>query len=238
MRKSWIILNAALLLLFLGVPPSHSGDHEIVGSVGSGQDSVGAGTDPQRRTLAVGLVQAIGTVEGSEKAKTGSYVDWPTLRAHHADYLDKFIAAFRQQLPWGDPPEILPGLSLRMNVHADGQGYDIWLEDLTDKNCGFAVFNDEIRGIRQTVKYELLAVGRCHIPVEINKKKPSFHCAAFGCPPRVTRRMEDSLGFARPRWKDFLPVTCKFPISTREKKPLKYARRFGFSVIDSGVNSD
>ena len=171
MRKSWIILNAALLLLFLGVPTSQSGDYEIVGSVGSGQDSVGAGTDPQRRTLAVGLVQAIGTVEGSEKAKTGSYVDWPTLRAHHADYLDRFIAAFRQQLHdarnWGDLPEVLPGLSLRMNVHADGQGYDIRVEDLSDKNCGFAAFSDETEaGIRQTVIFQRLAFGSCHIPAE------------------------------------------------------------------------
>src|SRR6266852_6658447 len=157
MQKSWVILNAALLLLFLGVPSS-------------GQDSVGAAIDPRRRALTVGLVQVIGTVEGPEKAKTGSYVDWPTLRAHHADYLDKFIAAFRQQLhgvSWGDPPEVLPGLSLRMNVHADGQGYDIRVEDLSDKNCGFAAFSDETAaGIRQTVIFERLAFGSCHIPVE------------------------------------------------------------------------
>src|SRR3982074_9932 len=109
MQKSWMILNAALLLLFLGVPSS-------------GQDSVAAGPDPQRRTLAVGLVQVIGTVKGPEKAQNGSDVDWPTLRAHHADYFDKCIASFRQQLhgaSWGDLPEVLPGLSLRMNVHAD-----------------------------------------------------------------------------------------------------------------------
>lgn len=125
MQKSGLILNSALLLLFIGVPSS-------------GQDSIGAGTDPQRRTLAVGLVQAIGTVEGSEKARAGSYVDWPTLRAHHADYLDKFISSFRQQLhdaSWGDPLEVLPGLSLRMNIHADGQGYDIRVEDLSDKTA-------------------------------------------------------------------------------------------------------
>ena len=97
---------------------------------------------------------------------------WPTLRTRHGAYLDAYLdrlsIAVRQQLHWGDPPEVLPGLSLRMNVHADGQGYNIWLEDLTDKNCGFAVFNDEpiSGGIRETVKYELLALGRCHIPVE------------------------------------------------------------------------
>ena len=156
MRKSWIILSATLLLFALMGVPQYAQE--------------AAAPDPQRRALVVGLVQAIGTVEGPEKAKNGSYADWPTLRGHHGAYLDRFIVAFRQQLhdaSWGDPPEVLPGLSLRMNVHADGQGYDIWLEDITDKKCGFAVFTDEtVGGIRQTVKYDLLAFGSCHIPVE------------------------------------------------------------------------
>jgi hypothetical protein len=34
-------------------------------------------------------------------------------------------------------PEILPDWNPRLNVHADGQGYDLLLEDLTDKTCGY-----------------------------------------------------------------------------------------------------
>jgi hypothetical protein len=34
---------------------------------------------------------------------------------------------------FGDAPEILPGLNLRLNVHTDGQGYDVLLADETDR---------------------------------------------------------------------------------------------------------
>ena len=30
-----------------------------------------------------------------------------------------------------------------MNVHADGQGYDVLLRDMTDERCGYAVVSDE-----------------------------------------------------------------------------------------------
>jgi len=35
-----------------------------------------------------------------------------------------------------DIPEILPGWTLRFKVHADGQGYDVRLQDMTAKQYG------------------------------------------------------------------------------------------------------
>jgi hypothetical protein len=45
-------------------------------------------------------------------------------------------------------PEILPGHNLRFNVHSDGQGYDVLLEDATDKS-GYAALSDERGVIRE-----------------------------------------------------------------------------------------
>jgi hypothetical protein len=47
-------------------------------------------------------------------------------------------------------PDILPGWSLRLNLTADGQAYDLLLEDLTDKTCGYAALTDERGVIRQS----------------------------------------------------------------------------------------
>jgi hypothetical protein len=47
-------------------------------------------------------------------------------------------------------PEILLGWSLRLAVHADGKGYDVRLQDLTDKGCWYAALTDESGVIRQS----------------------------------------------------------------------------------------
>src|SRR5712664_2847182 len=47
-------------------------------------------------------------------------------------------------------PEILPGWMLRLNVTSDGKGYDVLLEDKTDKACGYAVVTNESAVIRQS----------------------------------------------------------------------------------------
>jgi hypothetical protein len=158
MRK---ILNAILLLLFLGVPSSQSG-----------QGSTGTGTpDRGRRDFALAFVRTLNTVEVVEKETNGSYTPWATLLAHHE--FDGFMTAVRRQVPdatWGNldnaditpTPEILPGWGLRMNLHADG--YDVRLQDLTDKKCGYAVFSDETYMIRQSILFESVVFGHC-VPV-------------------------------------------------------------------------
>jgi hypothetical protein len=47
-------------------------------------------------------------------------------------------------------PEILPGWTLRLNVTQGGKGYDLLLEDATDKECGYAAATDERGVIRQS----------------------------------------------------------------------------------------
>jgi hypothetical protein len=62
--------------------------------------------------------------------------------------LNAWVAKYYSENPgmhFGGLPEVLPELSLRLNVHNDGHGYDVLLEDLSDKN-GYAVVSDE-RGI-------------------------------------------------------------------------------------------
>jgi hypothetical protein len=44
----------------------------------------------------------------------------------------------------------LPGWTLRLNVTSDGKGYDVLLEDTTDKACGYAAITNESGLIRQS----------------------------------------------------------------------------------------
>jgi hypothetical protein len=48
-----------------------------------------------------------------------------------------------------DLPEILAGWTLRFNAHADGQGYDVRLQDTTARLYGYAAFTDESGAIWQ-----------------------------------------------------------------------------------------
>lgn len=107
-----------------------------------------------RRAQAVGLIRTINTAEAVARSKYGSYSSWETLWAHQAKFFDQWLAVtFREQtsLKFGDAPEILPEWTLRLNVHADGMGYDLQLQDLTDKKCGYAAVSDESGIIRQSL---------------------------------------------------------------------------------------
>ena len=60
------------------------------------------------------------------------------------------VCAVADRVLHNNPPEILPGWNLRLNVHSDGQGYDLLLTDMTDEKCGYAVLTDENGVIRQS----------------------------------------------------------------------------------------
>jgi hypothetical protein len=47
-------------------------------------------------------------------------------------------------------PEILPGWTLRLDLTDGGKGYNLLLEDTTDKTCGYAAVTDERGVIRQS----------------------------------------------------------------------------------------
>jgi hypothetical protein len=106
----------------------------------------------ERRGHAVGLLRTINTAEVGELSNYGSYASWQTLLAHQPKYFDKFLAmnyAQEAKLHFADMPEVLPGWTLRFNVHADGQGYDVRLQDMADKLYGYAALTDESGLIRQ-----------------------------------------------------------------------------------------
>jgi hypothetical protein len=61
-----------------------------------------------------------------ELSNYGSYSSWQTLIAHQPEFSSEFLSINYPQDPnlhFTEMPEILPGWSLRFNVHADGQGY-------------------------------------------------------------------------------------------------------------------
>ena len=152
MKKRWVILNAVVLVLSLGVVTSQRA-----------QDVPGAlekSSQPRHRT-AIALLRTINTAEIVERHKYGTFAGWPTLLVHNSQPFGDFIAmpVHLQQIgnsQFGNPPEMLAGWNLRMNVHSGGQGYDLLLLDMTDKQCKYALVTDESTVIRQS---EVLGCG-------------------------------------------------------------------------------
>jgi hypothetical protein len=157
--KKWGILTSLLLVLLVVQTPQF------------GQDT---STDPRKahgHQIAISLLRTIGTAEAVYHTENGSYATWQTLLSSDRKYFDEFLARHtadfvntaerdlrppntaRHLLPsiqFNDPPEILPGWNLRLNVHSDGQGFDLLLRDMTDEKCGYAVLSDENGVIRQS----------------------------------------------------------------------------------------
>jgi hypothetical protein len=109
-------------------------------------------TNQHNRPLAIGFLRTFNTAEVVERSQHGSYSSWQTLLAHQSEYLNGWFATDYSHEPnarFGEPPEVLPGWSLRLNVHADGQGFDARLQDLSDKQCWYAAITDESGVIRQ-----------------------------------------------------------------------------------------
>src|SRR5260370_32189992 len=142
MRKHRFISSALLLALFLGVlTPQFAQD----------TPSDPPRQDLERRMHALGLVRQINTAEVTDFLTYGSYASWKTLLEHKSEYLTQWLARNYPQeskLQFGEAPEILPGFTLRLNVHTDGQGYDILLEDAHDKT-GYSALSDEPAAIRE-----------------------------------------------------------------------------------------
>lgn len=103
----------------------------------------------ERRALLIGFVRTINTAEATEANKYGSYASWSTL-LERDEYLNQWAARHSQNpnVHFGELPNILSGLNLRLNVHAEGQGYDLLVEDTTDKH-GYAAQSDERGVIRE-----------------------------------------------------------------------------------------
>jgi hypothetical protein len=137
MKKHWVILLAILVVAFLGILTPQFAQDTFTNP---------PRPDLERRAHALGLLRTINTAEVGELSNYGSYASWQTLLAHQPKFFDKSLAINYPQvanLHFADMPEILPGWGLRFIVHADGQGYDVRLHDLTDKQWGYVALTDE-----------------------------------------------------------------------------------------------
>lgn len=107
-------------------------------------------TDRAKHVLAISLLRDINTAEFRYKTKHGAYASKDALLA--SDEFKGRLARIESmaKAPVSGGPEILPGWALRLNVTADGQGYDLLLEDTTDKSCAYAAVTDERGIIRQS----------------------------------------------------------------------------------------
>jgi hypothetical protein len=144
MKKHRVILSSVLLVLALGTSASQFAQDASTGVENSGQQS-------RNHVLALGFLRTINTAEVADFSKYGSYASWQTLLVHQPEYLNAWLSTYYPQKPnvhFGDLPDILPGLHLRLSVHTDGHGYDVLVEDAGDKN-GYAGLSDESGRIRE-----------------------------------------------------------------------------------------
>ena len=116
------------------------------------QDSSKNPAQPEqvRRRTAITLLRIVNTAEATYKDKNGWFATWPNLLSSGPKVFEAFLARNGSNLHFADASEILPKWNLRLNVHVDGQGYDVLLSDLTDEKCGYAALTDEGGVIRQS----------------------------------------------------------------------------------------
>jgi hypothetical protein len=134
MVKGRTILSTVGLILLLGVVAP-----QFAQSVPQGPGT----PDKERRAFAIGFVRTINVAEVMEVQTYGAFAPWQTLLAHQAKHFQGFLDAKRTGLEFGDAPEIFPGWNLRINVHADGQGFDLMLQDVASKQAPYAAYTNE-----------------------------------------------------------------------------------------------
>src|SRR5215469_14852227 len=119
MFKLRVILSSVLVLLFLGIlKPQFAQEPSANGQI---PEEV-----QHRRAILIGLMRTINTAEVGERSKYGSYSSWEILLTHNPEYFNQWLSKFYAEditARFADAPEVLPGYSLRLSVHADGQGY-------------------------------------------------------------------------------------------------------------------
>jgi hypothetical protein len=142
MKRHQIILSTVFLILALGTLAS-----QFAQDASTGPEK----PNPETRSSMGGLVRTINTLEVTDFFEYGSYASWQTLLDRHTRDLNAWLARYYSReanTHFGEMPEILPGLNLRLLVQPNGQGYVVVLEDAKDKN-GFALLSDERGVIRE-----------------------------------------------------------------------------------------
>jgi hypothetical protein len=122
-----------------------------------GQDAATASSDADgaKHSLAIKVLRAINTANWPTGQTTVPMLGGKIWQA--AGNLRTWERACLPEIRHGLPtrifprgPEILPGWSLRLDVTDGGEGYDLLLEDTTDKTCGYAAATDERGLVRQS----------------------------------------------------------------------------------------
>ena len=135
---------------------------------GQGTPAQSSGGEHARRSVGVNTLRLINTAEYGYRSIHGTFASWDLLvtsevfSGQNHFVFRTFNALYEQQrqivqnapqlanVHFSKAPEILPGWMLRLNVTSDGTGYDVLLEDETDKACGYAVVTNESGLIRQS----------------------------------------------------------------------------------------
>jgi hypothetical protein len=145
MKKQQVILSSVLLTLALGTSAFPFAQDAWTAVEKSNHQS-------RNHVLALGFLRTINTAEVADFSKYGSYASWQTLLAHQPEYLNSWLSTYyARTVHFGNLPEILPGLNLRLSAHTDGRGYDVLVEDMSDVN-GYAGLSGE-RGVIRECKW-------------------------------------------------------------------------------------
>jgi hypothetical protein len=127
MKKHQVILSVGLLVMLFGVQTPQFAQDTTAGP---------AKAEQERHRVAIGLLRTINTAEVTYIAKNGSFGMWQALVSDQPECFDPFLAMLlrngwqKADVHFSDAPEVLPGWTLRLNVHPEGQGYDVLLRDI------------------------------------------------------------------------------------------------------------
>ena len=132
MKNHRVASSTILLVLFLGILTPQSAQNV---------PTQPHKPDFERHSQAVWLLRVINTAEVGERGEHGSYAPWQTLFAHQQEYLSKNER--QNGVQFKDTAEVLPGWSLRLNVTADGQRYDVMLQGVATKQSSYSTYTNE-----------------------------------------------------------------------------------------------
>lgn len=93
-------------------------------------------TSRNSRMMGIEVVRNIETAEVEHKAWHGAFADWGELYSA-PDEQKRW-----QSLQVSAGPEVIPGWKLKLVASADGEHFEVSLQNIADK-CGFSFFSDE-----------------------------------------------------------------------------------------------
>lgn len=129
-NRSYVLVRVAILpVLFAGVLTPQFAQEPAANTQPSEEEQ-------HRRAILMGLMRTINTAEVVELTTHGSYSSWEILLSHKQDYFNGWLTRIHSRdgsARFADAPEVLMGYVLRLNVHIDGRGYDVRLEDTVGK---------------------------------------------------------------------------------------------------------